>query len=254
MGLSNIAAGIGIFIAVLFFLGYITVPVLIILYFSGLSFFGLASRMNKDFTSDRILVMLKRAAAINLISRNKINMMLTDVYIYRGEIGNALALLEKIPARTDRQKLKKILSYTFIYELTDDRERLLSFEQETDEIIGRNMNKFDMVRDFLTISARISKTKGEYRKALEILDRLDALTAETRAKNDRQLMRASILYTFLKGFNLMKRAELLFLLDYIREAGETLSQAMPMLAYSPFVAQKAIDLMIQIRNDTRSTI
>ena len=75
MGLSNIAAGIGIFIAVLFFLGYITVPVLIILYFSGLSFFGLASRMNKDFTSDRILVMLKRAAAINLISRNKINMM-----------------------------------------------------------------------------------------------------------------------------------------------------------------------------------
>ena len=238
----------GVLLVLIFLAGFLSIPVFVISYLSGISLFSLTVRMNNDITGDGMITRLERAARLNFIQRRKILSLLADALIYRGETGRALEVLDRINPRSDRERMGIMLSRTFIYDITGDSVNVTACEDEADAIVERHMNNLDIVKYYLTVSMRIYKARGEYETALGICDRLISLSQS--AGNNANSKARQMLRTFAlsQGIFSYYRAELLYLMGYYDAAGETLYTAMPDLAHSSFMADKGTQLMMAIQS------
>ncbi|MDE6593708.1 MAG: hypothetical protein K2K57_11690 [Oscillospiraceae bacterium] len=211
--------------------------------------------MRYDFLSDKTVNMLFESIgkAANYADKTMLTLYLCDVYLFRGQINEAISLINSI----DRSMFVHYptIGMTFyeevmsIYSVIEDNNSVIAAFADGEKFIDECA-----FRNYLCCSKAVGglimyeEARGNYRSALQLL--LMRNEFENNIERDNRNSGSVLnhpLAQFSRGIVFINTAELYYLCGDLWEAGQSLDIGGPMVASCPFMLNRANTLSAKIR-------
>lgn len=211
--------------------------------------------MRYDFLSDRTVNMLFESIgkAENFADKTMLTLNLCDVYLFRGQVNEALSLINSI----DRSMFihYPTIGMTFyedvmsIYSTLGDNSSVIAAFADGEKFIDESaFRNYICCKGALSAQIMYEKARGNYTGALRMqLMKNEFENNVTRDSNNSGNEQNYPLAQFTRGMVFIDTAELYYLCGDLWEAGQSLDTGGPMVANCPFMLSRANDLSAKIR-------
>lgn len=213
------------------------------------------SQVKYNFTADSTVNFLysQIGRAKNYPDKTMLTLFLADVYLFRGQINEAISMQNSV----DRSKFfhypnsgmsfyNDVIS---LYDAVGDSESVLAAYKDAEAFIDEcAFRNYMTCRTALETMIMVEKARGNYRKALDM--QLIKNEYENIFENDARKVGAvqtDPMTAFNRGMIFLSTAELFYLCGDAANAGKYLDIGGPMLSPSPFFLQRANELSGKIR-------
>lgn len=208
-----------------------------------------------DFTSDRVVdfIYSQIGRAKNYPDKTMLTLFLADVYLFRGQVNEAISMLGSVDRsrflhypNTGMSFYNDIIS---LYDAVGDTASVLAAYNDAEAFIDEcAFRNYLTCRTALETMIMVEKARGNYRKALDM--QLIKNEYENISENDARKVGAAQtdpMTAFNRGMIFLSTAELFYLCGDVANAGKYLDIGGPMLSPSPFFLQRANELSGKIR-------
>ena len=211
--------------------------------------------MQNDFISDRTVDLLYRkiGEAGNYADKTKLTLLLCDTYMMRGQINEAISLLNSIDRSRFAEYPEAGMSFyddtLSLYDLIGDNESVMRAYEDAVPFIEHCYEKnYLCCSTALNIVILNEKARGNYRKALDLKlmknefeNKVNTFIKSEAVNSTKPLNR------YIHGVVFCDTAELFYLCGDYFNAGKYLDIGGPMLAASPYMTEKANELSQKIK-------
>lgn len=211
--------------------------------------------MRYDYLSDKTVNMLFESIGMagNFADKTMLTLNLCDVYLFRGQVNEAISLVNSI----DRSMFVHYptIGMTFyedvmsIYSALGDNNSVIAAFADGEKFIDESaFRNYICCKGALSAQIMYEKACGSYRRALQMqLMKNEFENNVTRDNNSSGNAQNYPLAQFLRGTVFIDTAELYYLCGDLWEAGQSLDIGGPLVANCPFMLSRANDLSAKIR-------
>ena len=212
--------------------------------------------LKKDFTSDNAVNVLytKIGAAATPVEKIQLICLLSDVYHFRDELQNSIALLNSVDRSVFRDHPSVGLTFygeiTGIYEDVGDYDSVLRAYNDAEPFIEECCRKnYILCSGCVSIMSVVYKASGDYKKALELHDLRSSYRKDLAQKtgNEGPHGFSSPLQRAIYACELLSSAELYYLNGMYDMAAQAVDTAGPMVTDCPNALRHANELSAKLR-------
>ncbi|MCM1579664.1 MAG: hypothetical protein NC078_12800, partial [Ruminococcus sp.] len=209
--------------------------------------------IKNDFTSDRAVNALfeHMGRAANFADKTMITLYLGEVYLFRGQINDAISLYNSIERSRFMEYPTVGMSFyndiIGLYSALEDTNSVLAAYSDAEVFVNEcAFRNYACCQSALELLIDVEKARGNFGKALDM--QLMKNDFANRFNNQTQAAAGTYpLKQFLDGLVFYKTAELFYLCGDYSAAGQALYLGGPMLGASPFYLEKANKLSAEIK-------
>lgn len=213
------------------------------------------SQVRYNFTSEGTVNFMfsQIGKAKNYPEKVMLTLLLADVYLFRGQIGEAISLLDSVDRSGFIQYPTIGMSFyndvISLYNAVDDSSSVLAAYKDAEAFIDEcAFRSYICCQSALDIMIMVEKAGGNYRKALDMqLMKNDIANIFENDARSSGVQQSDPMTAFNRGMIFWSTAELFYLCGDMENAGKYLDIGGPMLSASPLFIQKANRLSEKIR-------